>query len=179
VVCASGSLPKGISIDFYYKLIETATAKGVPFILDTSGEALIRGIKGKPYMIKPNLEELQKLFGFDCTTLDEQAKAVRKLKDSGIAMPCLTLGKMGCVVALAEGIFHFFGPSLEVVNTVGSGDSFVAGCAVGVARGMEAMDIIKLGMACGMANTQFLKTGMVSKELVSKYFKQIEYHVIK
>ncbi len=179
VVTASGSLPKGVPTDFYRKLIAEAKTQNIPFILDTSSAALTEGIGGMPYMIKPNQEEVGKLLSLDLDTLKEQAEAVWQLRQKGIELPCITLGKNGCVAGLAEGVYHFYGPAIEVLNTVGSGDSFVAGCAVGTARGLPQVEIIRLGMASGMANTQFFETGMVSLELVEKFLKQIQFEVIK
>jgi fructose-1-phosphate kinase PfkB-like protein len=70
-------------------------------------------------------------------------------------------------------MYHFYAPPVKVVNAVGSGDSFIAGCAVALSRGKEPVDVIRLGMACGMANTQFFKTGMVSRELVDRFLECI------
>jgi tagatose 6-phosphate kinase len=178
VVTASGSLPQGAPSDFYRKLIAEAKTQNIPFILDTSGAALPEGIGGLPYMIKPNREEVGKLLSLDPDTLEAQAAAVWQLRQKGIELPCITLGKDGCVVGLAEGVYHLYGPALEVLNTVGSGDSFVAGCAAGIARNLPPVEIIRLGMACGMANTQFLETGMISPELVERFLPQIHYEMI-
>ncbi len=178
VVAASGSLPKGVSSDFYRILIAEARAQDIPFILDTSGAALVEGIGGLPYMIKPNQEEVGKLLNLDLDTKEAQAGAIRQLRQKGIELPCITLGGSGCVAGIAEEVYHFHGPAIEVVNTVGSGDSFVAGCAVGIVRNLPPVEIIRLGMASGMANTQFFETGMISPELVEKFLKQIQYEPV-
>jgi tagatose 6-phosphate kinase len=178
VVTASGSLPKGAPSDFYRKLIAEAKVQNIPFILDTSGASLAEGIDGLPYMIKPNQEEVGKLLNRNLDTLEEQAAAVWQLRKRGIELPCITLGKNGCVTGFTEGVYHFHGPAIEVLNTVGSGDSFVAGCAVGIARNLPPFEIIKLGMASGMTNTQFFETGMISLELVEKFLKQIQYDLV-
>lgn len=96
------------------------------------------------------------------------------LRDMGIQLPVITLGKEGCIAALSDGVYRFFAPPIKVLNTVGSGDSFTAGCAVALSRGEEPDRIIRLGMGCGMANTQFFKTGMVSVELVEQFYRTIE-----
>ena len=70
--------------------------------------------------------------------------------------------------------YKFSSPEVQVVNTVGSGDSSVAGVVAGLDMGYSLTDAIKLGMAAGTANTQFEQTGFVTKEKVNKYFKQIE-----
>jgi len=148
------------------------------FLLDTSGKALEVGILAKPYLVKPNLEELESLWGEKFKSLAEQAKAVADLKKRGIRLPCLTLGKNGCLAGMDDGVYHFYAAPLEVVNTVGSGDSFLAGCAVALRRGLSPMEVIKLGMACGMANTQFFETGMISRELVERYLKLVKFNKV-
>jgi tagatose 6-phosphate kinase len=174
VVTASGSLPKGIPADFYCTLIETAKHRGKTFILDSSGDSFRLGIKAKPHMIKPNREEFEKLTGSDYETLQDYGIALMKLKDQGIRLPVISMGKDGCLAALEDGVYRFFAPPINVLNTVGSGDSFVAGCAVALCRGDKPVDVIKLGMACGMANTQFFQTGMVSPELVDRFLPMVE-----
>lgn len=174
IVTASGSLPKGVPVDFYNMLIEIANTKGKKFILDTSGDYFKQGIQAKPYMVKPNKEELEKAVGSHFGTFHDYESVLMKLKEQGIQLPVVTLGKDGCIAALEDGIYRFFAPSVKVLNTVGSGDSFVAGCAVSLCRGKESFEAIKMGMACGIANTQFFETGMVSIELVDKFFNMIE-----
>lgn len=178
IVTVSGSLPAGLDVDFYRSLAEKAKSKNQLFLLDTSGSPLERAISAKPYMVKPNLDEVQMLLKRKLPDLTTQAKAVAELKEAGIALPCLTLGGNGSLVALDDGVYHFFGPELNVLNTVGSGDSFVAGCAVALQRGWSKRDVIRLGMACGMANTQFFQTGMISQELVAKFYQQIRIEKI-
>ncbi len=174
VVTASGSLPRGVPVDFYRELIRIARSEGKKFILDTSGECLKEGIKEQPYMIKPNQHELSQALGIKSSSKEDYIRALNRFKEIGICFPVITLGEKGCVAALPDGIYYFYAPPIKVVNVVGSGDSFVAGCAVALSRGMEPVEVIKLGMACGMANTQFFKTGMVSHELVDKFLKTIE-----
>lgn len=178
LVTASGSLPLGIQASFYRQLIEIAANDNIRFILDTSGSPLEQGIQSKPFMIKPNLDEARKLLQLDLATLEEQAGAVITMKQSGVEMPCITLGKDGCLAGLDDGVYHFYGKPVEAVNSVGSGDSFVAGCAVGLVRSIKPVNVIKLGMAAGMANTQFFQTGMISSELVNRFYEQIQFEII-
>ena len=174
IVAGSGSLPQGLPKDFYRQLISRAKAKGRRFVLDTSGDYLVEGLREQPYAIKPNQEELAKLSGKDTTDLQICVRLLIELKETGIELPVVTLGAAGCLAALDDGVYHFFGPPVKVVNPVGSGDSFVAGLAVGLLRGKDKQESIKLAMACGMANTQFFQTGMVSLDLVEKFQQGIQ-----
>jgi tagatose 6-phosphate kinase len=175
VVTASGSLPKGLLPDFYAILIRLAKQQGKKFILDTSGDYFMEGMKEMPYMIKPNLDELTFFLGRKPQNADDYIEAVLAFKDQGIEVPIISLGKDGCVAALEDGVYQFTTPDIKVVNTVGSGDSFVAGCAVGICRGLTAKDTIKLGMACATANTQFFKTGWITKDMVNHFLSVIEF----
>ena len=178
VITASGSLPVGLPKDTYKTLVKIAKNQQKKFILDTSGRSLESSIGSLPYMVKPNLDEMESLLGEKIPDIKRQAIVVADLKKMGICLPCLSLGKDGCLVALEDGVYHFIGPEIQVINTVGSGDAFVAGCAVALQRGWGPIDVIKMGMACGIANTQFFETGMVSKELVEKFYQQINYEKI-
>lgn len=173
VITASGSLPGGLSPSFYRDLIRPATAAGKRFLLDTSGMALAEGTKEKPYMIKPNRDELSALGGDLSGSLAEYAEILWRWREEGISLPVATLGRDGCLAALADGVHYFHAAPIAIKNPVGSGDSFVAGAAVALSRGLADRDAVRLGMACAMANTQFLQTGMISLELVEKFSRMI------
>ena len=173
MVVGSGSLPRGLPTDFYSELVRRAKARQRRFILDTSGAYLAQAAKEMPFMIKPNQEELEAMVASDLAELKHCAAAEVELKEKGNELPVLTLGKGGCLAALSDGVYHFSAPPIPVVNTVGSGDSFVAGVAVGLCEGRDEHEAIRLGMACGMANTQFMETGMVSADLVQKFLPSV------
>lgn len=173
LVTVSGSLPKGVPVDFYAKMIALARSQEKKILVDTSGAALEAAIEAKPYFVKPNRAELSKYLGKPVQSVSEVKEAVLELQARGVEFPCVTLGRDGAVAALEDGVYQFVSPDLPVVNTVGSGDSFVAGTAYGLAQGMRLMDTVKMAMACATANTQFEKTGMVSTELVQELLGQI------
>ena len=183
VVTASGSLPKGLPADFYFTLIRLAKEKGKRFLLDTSGAFFREGIKARPFLIKPNRDELTALQNAETGSRqtseksemvrEDIVKAVQAFQARGIGLPVVSLGRKGCIAALEDGVYHFTTPAVDTVNTVGSGDSFVAGCAVALSRGECSRDVIRLGMACGTANTQFFKTGWIEKDMVEKFLPGI------
>ncbi|MBE6651576.1 MAG: 1-phosphofructokinase [Ruminococcaceae bacterium] len=174
IVCISGSLPRGLDGSFYVELIRLAKGNGKKVILDTSGKALEDGMKAEPFMIKPNLDELKKLFENDFKTDSEIKDALKSMYDRGIELPFVTLGGDGAMLFDGDKFYKFTIPHVDIKNTVGSGDSTVGGIATGLDRGMSFVDAVKLGMACGIANTQFDQTGTVSRELVEKFYKEIK-----
>ena len=173
VICLSGSLPKGLTSDFYKELILIAKKKQKKVIADTSGKVLKEILDSKPYMVKPNDDELCQLMGKEIKTDEDIKQALFYLYDKGIEVPFISLGKDGAAAMTENICYRFFAPEVKVVNTVGSGDSAVAGVATGLDMGYSIKDAIKLGMAAGVANTQFAQTGIVTKELVEEFYRQI------
>ncbi len=178
IICAAGSLPKGLDSSFYIELVSIAKKHGKRIVTDASGKTLEDVIKAKPFMVKPNRYELSMLMGKEIDCVECVKEALLFLRDSGVELPLATLGKDGAMAYTDGKFYKFSSPEVDVINTVGSGDSSVSGIAVGLSHGMNIIDSVKLGMAAGTANTQSPETGFVTKELVEKYYKEIIVDVI-
>lgn len=178
VVAASGSMPKGLPTDFYAQLAELAHQAGKPFLLDTSGEALIQGIKAQPYFVKPNNDEIKVLAGKELASDADIVEALKGFMADGIKLPVISLGAKGSMAGYNQHVYKIAVPRIECKNPVGSGDSFVAGIAVGIERGMSIEDILALGAACGTANAMEDESGFVRKEVVEELFPQIKIQQI-
>ncbi len=174
VITMSGSLPKGLPSDFYSALIQIAKEKNIPVLLDTSGEAAKLGAASKPFLMKPNIDEIGLLYDGPVETMTDLIEAVRALKNSGITLPIISLGKEGSLAGLSDGIYKVSFPRIDIVNTVGSGDAFVAGCAVAMVRNYSEIDLLKLATACGSANTQYGQTGYVEPEKVAEFMTYVD-----
>lgn len=153
MVVISGSLPPGIPDDFYGRLVaESYRITQARTILDATGPALSKALWANPYLVKPNLEELAAwagtALGDDAAILD----AARRLQEAGPLVVAVSLGAEGLLVVAPEGSWRAIPPKVQPVNTVGSGDSLVAGFAVGVIDGLAAEDVLRLAVACGTAN---------------------------
>lgn len=172
VVAISGSAPKGTPEDFYGRLITLAKAAGVPVILDTSGKLLENGVEYKPTMIKPNREEMAALAGVDPENTDDIIRAARELCRSGIEYVVISLGNEGMLFISREAELKGIAPKVDVQNTVGCGDSMVAGFAAAIARDMPPEDALRLAMAAAAANAADLRTGWADPELVKKLLPQ-------
>ena len=130
IVVLSGSVPKGFNSDVYKELIEKLDCKT---ILDTSGELLMEGIQGKPYLIKPNIDELKELLGKDdINSEEEMIIAARELIEKGIYMIVVSLGAEGSIYVTKDRTLKVEGKKVEVKSTVGAGDSMVAALAIGI-----------------------------------------------
>jgi len=164
VITISGSLPKGAPADSYEQLIALCREAGKPVLLDASGENLRRGAAMKPDFIKPNTDELAQLLGHPVSGMEEAIEAAKTLHAGGIRYVAVSLGAKGAVLVCDEGVFHGQPPKIEPRNTVGCGDSMVAGFAAGIARGLKAEEMLRLAVAVSAANALTLSTGSFEQE---------------
>ncbi|MDF0480091.1 hexose kinase [Vagococcus sp. PNs007] len=176
VVTISGSLPQGLPVDFYVLLVSEAEEAGKRVLLDSSGQSLEAVLKSqsKPYMIKPNTEELEALMGVSIQTDDELKVILRDSLFEGIPLIVVSMGADGAFVKYNEIFYRVKIPKITVVNPVGSGDSTVAGMAVAISEGKDILECLKLAMTAGMLNTMEAKTGFVNPDKVDEYLDKIE-----
>lgn len=173
VITISGSVPKGIGTDMYGKLIEMAKEKGKKVILDTSGALLKEGILAKPTMIKPNTDEIEALLGISVKNREEVIASAKRLKEMGIEVVVVSLGKDGALVVCEEGVYQGKPPKIETVNTVGCGDSMVAAFAVGFSRGYSMEETLRYAVAVSAANALTMATGNYKPEDRDKILPQV------
>lgn len=126
-VALCGSLPPGVPVGAYAGLIRTAKAAGVPVLLDTSGEALRRGVAARPDILKPNADELSELTGSH-----EPLRAARDARRRGALTVVASLGTRGLLAATPEGRWSATPPARVHGNPTGAGDSLVAGLLSGL-----------------------------------------------
>ncbi|MGL6106989.1 1-phosphofructokinase [Romboutsia sp.] len=169
ILVASGSYCQNMPVDYYEKIGNLCRENNVKFILDTSGEYLKVALKSRPYLIKPNTDEIKQLLDIDVESREEVILAGKKLLEMGAQNVCISLGKDGMIYLNEDGVYEAKVPKIEAVNTVGSGDSTIAGFSVGISRGYEIEDLLKLSNACGISNALNIETGFVKLEEVEKY----------
>jgi tagatose 6-phosphate kinase len=174
VITASGSLPKGLKPSFYRTLIEIANKKEKKFILDTSGEALKEGIKAKPFLIKPNLDELSQLCNRKVTTDEEVIEVIQNsLLKYEIEYIVVSLGQRGSI-AYHQGVYYkITPPKVQAVNPIGSGDSMVAGFAVALERNYNPERVLVYGNAFGTLNAIEEKTGFIDTNQIDYIINQM------
>ena len=160
-VVISGSLPAGIELDFYNRLIKKAKEKDKMIIVDTSSYPLKNAIMVKPNMIKPNINEMEFLVGKELSNPSIIADEAKKLVKEGIEHVVVSMGKRGSIYVGANRAFWAISPSLDVVNTVGCGDAMVAAYAYGFDNKKNIVDIIKLAVGVSAANTLTAESGVV------------------
>ena len=179
VVTIDGSTPKGADSSLYKRMIRAARDAGVPVLLDSSGQLLEDCLLERPFMIKPNIDEIRQLTHRPMNSRESILRAARDLHDDGIETVVISLGGKGSLVSCQEGVFDVKVPKLETVNTVGCGDSMIAGFAVGISRGLCMEEIIRLASAVSAANALRQETGFVLMEDVERLLPQIEIKKIR
>ncbi|HDP9958908.1 TPA: hexose kinase [Escherichia coli] len=166
-VTLSGSLPVGVPKDFYQTLIRIAHSRNKKVLLDCSGECLKRATTGAdlPYLIKPNKQELEQLTGqsFDVDSPGTFIKLISSHQElQKIPWVVVSLGKNGAFAKIEDNYFTVRIPEINVINAVGSGDSTIAGLAVGISNHDLPENILKRAMAFGMLNAMEPQTGCIN-----------------
>lgn len=151
VLVMSGSLPPGVPVDTYAEIIRLANRRGVRTILDTDGEPLRRGLRAKPFMVKPNIYETQRLLGGRIETMEAAARAAKKLLRLGADVAVISRGAAGAVLASAEGTWSARSPSVRQRNSVGPGDCLAGAFALSLERGRSLPEALRWGVAAGAA----------------------------
>ncbi|HEY9765692.1 MAG TPA: 1-phosphofructokinase family hexose kinase, partial [Chroococcales cyanobacterium] len=147
VLVLAGSLPQQMPKDSYAKYIRQAHEAGIKTFLDTEGPALALGIEAKPTLIKPNVEEAERLLGRSLPDLPAVLKGAREISQKGIEIVVISMGAQGAVCVRGDSAWLAVPPQVRRRSTVGSGDSLVAGLAVAIARGQEVLEGLVLGTA--------------------------------
>lgn len=173
LVTMSGSLPKGLSTDFYTDLIKLAGKHRCKVILDTSGDSLLSALQSsiKPGLIKPNEEELQALIHQKVDVTDDNAlkAALQDPIFDGVEWIVVSLGSKGAFVKHDSQYYRVQIPKITVKNPVGSGDSTLAGLAMAIDEGSSEEETLKMAMTMGLLNTMQSRTGFVDPTQYQKY----------
>lgn len=173
-ITASGSLLPGMPADSFAIIARHAKAKGIKFILDSSGDALRKGLEEGVYLFKPNLGELAKLIGTERIELKDVENAARKLIAKGWAeLIAVSMGKDGAMLVSAKEVHTSRAPDVEKKSTVGAGDSMVAGMVYMLSQNKPLSDVLSFGVACGTAATMNEGTELFNAEDAKVLFDQI------
>ena len=172
---ASGKLPPNVPDDFYVKISRIAENKEALFILDTSGEALIKAAKSRIYMLKPNLAELGALCGVtSITDLDLKSLAQEFLENNDCQILVVSLGPKGALLVTKNEMVQVPAPVVHQKSTIGAGDSMVAGMVMSLIWGKPLVDMVQYGVACGTAATMHHGTQLCIKEDADKLYEWIK-----
>lgn len=169
-----GSVPVGINQDVYRVLIQIAVAGGAKAVLDADGEALSEGIKARPFMIKPNLDEAERFLKTEFKSKADVARAAHGIGEMGIELVVISLGKQGAIACYQGELYDAVPPEVKVISTIGSGDSMIAGIVCAVESGMGIEDALRLGSAAGAATAMSSGTDIGEKSAVEELAPQVK-----
>lgn len=151
VVVLSGSLAPSLPTNFYESLLPVIREKGAEFVVDTTGEALLRTLKFNPLVIKPNHHELADLFGTSFNTTADMLEAAKKLLEKGAQNVMISMAGEGAYLVTKDHVYHANAAKGTAVNSVGAGDSMIAGFVGTWFETHDPAEALRVGSACGGA----------------------------
>ena len=167
----AGSIPSSMPADIYEKILERLQNKNIKAVVDATKDLLMNVLKYKPFLIKPNNHELGEMFGVTLKTNEEIAEYAQKLKDMGARNVLVSMAGDGALLLDENGKTHVCGVCKGTVkNSVGAGDSMVAGFVAGSENG-DYEYALKLGTAAGGATA--FSDGLAEKDLIDELLKQL------
>ncbi len=150
-IVISGSLAKGMTPDFYYKVLK-AVPLSVVKIADTEGDRLIEALKCGVKLVKPNLDELERTLKRKIVSKTDMLEGCREILDKGAEYVLLSLGKLGAVIT--DGSKNYYCKSVNVAmnSTVGAGDGMLAAATNALIKGGSMQEVLRCGVAGGTAS---------------------------
>ena len=171
IVVLSGSIPSCMKEDTYERIIRELPA-GVRFLADAEKKLLLNVLPYRPFLIKPNVLELAELFETEFHSREEIIGYARRLQEQGAVNVLVSMAKDGAVLLDETGTVHYCAAaSGTVVNSVGAGDSMVAGFLAGFLKTGDYAYALKLGTACGGATA--FHSGLATGEEINEVLNRL------
>lgn len=168
----SGSIPAAIDDTIYERIMERLDGRGIRIVVDAEKDLLLNVLKYHPFLIKPNNHELGQMFGTELSTDEEIVEYAGKLQDMGAVNVLVSMAKDGAILVSEDGQVHKQAVAKGTVkNSVGAGDSMVAGFIAGYLDTGDYRHALKLGTACGGATA--FSDGIGTKDLIMKLFETL------
>jgi len=169
----AGSIPNTLPGDIYERILEKLDGRGIRFVVDATRDLLVNVLKYHPFLIKPNNHELGEIVGKDLNTDGEIVAAAQKLRQMGAENVLVSMAGSGSILLDGNGQTHRIGVAKgKLVNSVGAGDSMVAGFLAGCILKSDYAYALKLGTACGGATA--FSPGLADKETVERLLETLE-----
>lgn len=171
VVILSGSKPPALPENYYQQLIEKITTHGARFVIDTTGAELADSLKAQPLVVKPNHHELAEMYDFSAETMQDLIPYGRKLLADGAQFALVSMAGDGALFFDGEHVYHGYSPRGEVKNSVGSGDSMIAGFVGTFLANGDALEAFRVSLACGSATA--FSDDLATREKIEELYPQI------
>jgi 1-phosphofructokinase family hexose kinase len=173
IVVFGGSVPPGLPAAIYRDAANALRERGIRSIVDTSGDALAAVLAARPLLIKPNVEEAEALLGRALPDDGAALRAARELRERGPEYVVISQGAAGAVGVGPEGAWKAVPPAIVACSTVGSGDSMIAGLAIGFNEGRGFVEALRLGTATGAATAMVAGTHLCGAAQVAELLPQV------
>lgn len=172
ILVLAGSIPNTLPKNIYEKIMEMLDEKGIRIIVDATQELLVNVLKYHPFLIKPNSHELGEIFGTVLENYEEIIIHAKKLQEMGAKNVLVSMAGDGAVLVTENGeLYRSKPPQGTVVNSVGSGDSMVAGFLAGYLNTDDYKEAFRWGLAAGSATA--FKEWLATKDDVLKLLEEI------
>ena len=172
VLVLSGSIPACVDEDIYERIMEMLDGRGIRIVVDAEKDLLLNVLKYHPFLIKPNNHELGQMFGTELSTDEEIVEYAGKLQDMGAVNVLVSMAKDGAILVSEDGQVHKQAVAKGTVkNSVGAGDSMVAGFIAGYLENGNYEHALRLGSACGSASA--FSEGLACKEDILKLYEEL------
>ncbi len=170
----TGSLPPGAPDNTYAFINFKLKEQGARAIIDAPVNSLQKALHSKPFMIKPNLHELEILRNKTLRNINQIASEARFMTQQGISYICVSLGEKGALLTTPDNSFFCNTPFINTYSTVGAGDSMVAGLAHAFAQNKTPAEALKLATACGSGTAKQPGTQLFNIDDMNDLLKEIE-----
>lgn len=172
VVVFAGSAPASLGNKIYKDLIQKTRATGAQVVCDFEGQTLIDSLEFAPQLVKPNNHELGDIFGVTLTELDEIERYAKQILDKGAQNVIISMAGDGALLVSPEGTYFAKPIKGTVKNSVGAGDSMVAGFTGKLSETGDVLEAFKWGVACGTATT--FSDDLATAEFIRETYKKVE-----
>ena len=173
VLFLSGSIPASMPDDAYQKIMERLDGKGVQIIVDATKDLLMNVLPHHPFLIKPNNHELGEIFETELKSREAVVPYAKKLQEMGAQNVLISMAGEGAVLVAADGtVYDAPAPKGTLVNSVGAGDSMVAGFMAGWMEKQDYEYAFHMGVASGSASA--FSENLATKEEIQAVYKQIK-----
>jgi 6-phosphofructokinase 2 len=174
-VIASGSLARGMPVDFYARVARQVKERGGRVVIDTSGAPLHWALEEGVHIIKPSRRELEHLLGRKASTpKEEEAMALEAVRQGRAEIVALTLGAQGAILATRDGIIRLSSPAVDTKSSVGAGDAFLGAMIHGLATGKPLDRAFAYGVAAGAATAATAGTSLPLRDHVDELYAQVK-----
>ncbi|EAD6730653.1 1-phosphofructokinase [Listeria monocytogenes] len=172
IVILSGSVPPSLGNDFYNKIIQICKEKKAEFMIDTTGQELLDALPNRPILIKPNHHELADLFGVKLGSVEELIPYGKKCLELGAQHVIVSMAGDGALLFTGEDVYFADALKGELKNSVGAGDSMIAGFVGTFDKMRDPVKAFAAGVATGGATA--FSTDLAQKELIDELLPQVK-----